>query len=144
MCSSSNQRFALGVFYGVVSPRMQISALKIEGCRCAGGRAARGELSNSGWGLVARAHIIQVFDQLRFHLLARDDGINEAMIQQEFRSLKSGWQFRLGGVFDDTGTGETDHGSGLGNDQIADGREACHHARRGGVSERADVRQAGL
>ncbi len=40
--------------------------------------------------LLASAEIIEIIDQARFHFLALDDGINQTMVEQEFRGLETG------------------------------------------------------
>jgi hypothetical protein len=49
----------------------------------------------------ADREIIQIFHQPDFHFLARHDGVNQAVFEEEFSRLKTWRQFRLRGVFDD-------------------------------------------
>src|SRR5437667_2677683 len=97
------------------------------------------QISGGGGGLfLAGGEVIEIFDEAGLHFFARDDGVYETAVEEEFGGLKTGGQFGLGGVFDDAGAGETDHGAGFGNNEVAYGGEAGHDAGHGGVGENAD------
>ena len=85
---------------------------------------------------------VEILDQPLLHFLARHDGVDQAVIEQEFGGLKAGRQFGLGGVLDDARPGKADHRARLGDDQIAHAGVAGHHAGGGGMGEHADVGQA--
>jgi len=53
------------------------------------------------------------------------------VVEQEFGGLKAGRQLSLRGVLDDAWAGEANHRARLGQNQVAQAREAGHHARRG-------------
>ena len=57
------------------------------------------KLGSSGCGhgavVFARGEVIEVFTKPLFHFLARDDGVNQAMVEEKFGGLKSGRQFGL-------------------------------------------------
>src|ERR1044071_4456415 len=94
--------------------------------------------------LLASSEVIEIFDELGFHFLARNDGINEAVIEQKFSSLKTRWKFRLGSVFDDTRTGKTDHSAWFGDDKITNTGIAGHDSRGGRIGQNTDERQTGF
>jgi len=78
------------------------------------------------------------------HLLARDDLVDEAVLEEEFGGLEAFGQFFLRGFLDDAGAGEADTGAGFGEDDIAEGGEAGHDASHGGVGEDGEVGEVGL
>src|SRR2546429_192099 len=62
--------------------------------RCGG----RVRMRRSGRPFLPGGQIIEVIDQPGFHFLARDDGIDQAVVEEELRGLKSGGQLGLGRV----------------------------------------------
>src|SRR4051812_1059792 len=70
----------------------------------------------------AGQHVAEVLLQARLHLSARDDAIDQTMVEQEFGGLEARRQFGLGRVFDHSRSGKSDHGARFSDDQIADGR----------------------
>ena len=63
------------------------------------------------------------------------------MVEEKFGRLKIRGQFRLRRALDDAPAGKTDHGAGLGQDQIAHGGKAGHDAGHGGIGQDADIRK---
>src|SRR5581483_852841 len=86
-------------------------------------------------------HVIEIFQKLLFHFAARDDGVDESVIEEKFGRLKTGRQLGLRGVLDDARTGETNHCAGFGDDQIAHAGITGHDAGGGGVGENAEIRE---
>ena len=86
---------------------------------------------------------LEIVGQPLLHFLARDDGVDQAVVEEEFGGLKTGRQFGLGRVFDDARSGKADHGAGFGDDEIADARVTRHHAGHGRMGQHADVGQLG-
>lgn len=65
------------------------------------------------------------------------------MVEEELGCLEAGGEFGLGGVFDDARAGEANHGAGFGDYEIANAGVAGHDAGVCGISEDADVGEAG-
>ena len=71
------------------------------------------------------------------------DPVDEAVLQQELAGLETLGQLHADRLLDDAGAGESDQGLGLGEDEIAQGREAGRDAAHGGMGEHADEQAAG-
>src|SRR5262245_45565309 len=54
---------------------------------------------------LAAVEVIQILHQPLLHFLARDDGVNQAVVQKELRRLKAWRQLGLRCVFDDARAG---------------------------------------
>src|SRR4051812_42300127 len=85
---------------------------------------------------------LQIVRQALLELFSRDNGINQSMLKQKLGGLKSRRQLRLCCVLDHSRSGEPDHRSGFGEDQIADAGIAGHHSRGGWMGEHTDIRQS--
>src|SRR5262245_35455613 len=79
-----------------------------------------------------------VVGELLLHFLARDDGVDESVVQKKLSSLKSGRQFSLRGVLDDSRAGKTNHGARFGKDQVTDRCETGHNTGHGRIGQNAD------
>src|SRR5260370_29456476 len=76
-----------------------------------------------------------------FEILAVDDGVEEAVLKQEFGALKAFGEFLANGLLDDARAGETDERAGLANVEVAEHGEAGGNATSGGIGEHGNVGQ---
>src|SRR5271155_5169897 len=76
--------------------------------------------------------------------LARDDGVEETVFEEELGGLETFGQFLADGLFDDARSGEADERAGLGNIQIAEHRVTGGDAARGGIGEDGNERELGF
>src|SRR5229473_6062761 len=72
-------------------------------------------------------------------VLAVDDGVEEAVFEEEFGALKSFGEFLADGLLDDARAGETDERAGFTDVEVAEHGEAGGDAAGGGVGEHGDV-----
>ena len=86
-------------------------------------------------------HEIEIEDQAILHFFARDDGVDQAVVEEKFGGLEARRKFGLSGVFDDARPGETDHRARFGENEIADTGEAGHDTGVSWMGENADVGQ---
>ena len=70
-------------------------------------------------GSLRRGKVAQELHDLRPHPLAMDDRIDQAVLLKEFGGLKTLRQILVRRFLDYALAGETDHGSGFGNDDVA-------------------------
>ena len=84
---------------------------------------------------------LQQARQSAAQLGARNDGVNKPVVLEVFRGLEVVGQFFAQGLLNHAAAGEANQGFGLGQDQIAEHREAGGHATGGGVGEQGDVEQ---
>ena len=57
------------------------------------------------------------------------DPVDEAVLAQELARLKAARKLNADSLFDDSGTGKSDQGLGLGQDEVTQRREAGRDAR---------------
>src|SRR5258708_39216163 len=76
-----------------------------------------------------------------FEILAVDDGVEEAVLKQEFGALKAFGEFLANGLLDDARAGETDERAGLANIEVAEHGETGGNATSGGIGEHGNVGQ---
>src|SRR5271155_3997791 len=81
---------------------------------------------------------------VRLQFLARDDGVEEAVLEEELGGLKAFGKFLADGLFDHARAGKTDEGAGLRNIQIAEHRVAGGDATSGGIGEDGNERELGF
>src|SRR5258708_4435551 len=74
-----------------------------------------------------------------FEILAVDDGVEEAVLKQEFGALKAFGEFLANGLLDDARTGESNERAGLANVEVAEHGEAGGNATSGGIGEHGNV-----
>src|SRR5216683_2209079 len=72
-------------------------------------------------------------------VLARDNGVEETVFEEEFGALKSFGEFLADGLLDDARAGETDERAGFGDVEVAEHGEAGGDASGGGVGHHGDV-----
>jgi hypothetical protein len=76
-------------------------------------------------------------------VLALDDVVEHAVIEEKLGSLESLGELLLDGLFDDAGTGEADEGLGLRDVDVAQHGEAGRRPARRRIAEDGNKRQAG-
>ena len=79
--------------------------------------------------------------ELVAHLAAVDDHVDRAVLQQELGALEAFGQRFAHGLLDHARPGETDQRARLGDDHVADHREARRHAAHGRIGQHRDERQ---
>src|ERR1041385_968622 len=82
--------------------------------------------SASGCGVARASEVTEVFEQTEFHVLARHDGIDQSVVEQEFSGLKARGQFSLSSILNDTWPRKTNHGAWFCQNQITNGGKAGH------------------
>src|SRR5579862_8223741 len=82
--------------------------------------------------------------QIRFEVLAVDDGVEKSVLQQKLRALEARGQALPHGLFDDARPGKSNQRAGLGNVQVPEHGIACGNAAGGGIGEHGEKRQAYL
>ena len=73
------------------------------------------------------------------HLFAGDDGVEEAVFEEELGALEALWELLTNGLLDDAGAGESDKGFGFGYVEVAEHREAGRNAAGRRVGHDGDV-----
>ena len=68
-----------------------------------------------------------------------DDGVEEAVFEEEFGALKAFGEFLADGLLDDPRAGETDECAGFADVEVAEHGEAGGDAARRGICEHGDV-----
>src|SRR6185437_12478958 len=81
-------------------------------------------------------------DQIILKFVARHHRIQEALLDQKFRTLKAFWQLLPDSLLDYARAGESYQGAGFGDIEVAEHRKASRHAAGSGIREHADVRHA--
>src|SRR5436190_14892543 len=84
-------------------------------------------------------HELQIINEAGLHFFARDDRVDQAMVEEEFGGLEARGEFGLGGILDNARAGEADHGAGFGDDQVAHAGVTCHHSGGCRMSQHAAV-----
>src|SRR5258708_37023281 len=74
-----------------------------------------------------------------FEVLAVDDGVEEAVFEQEFGALKSFGEFLANGLLDDARAGESNERAGLTNVEVPEHCEAGRDTAGGGIGEHGNV-----
>lgn len=92
---------------------------------------------------VSGTEVIEKEPEFVAHLGAGHDVINEAVLLEELGGLESLRQGLVGGFANDAGSGESDHGTGFRDDDVAEGGVAGHDAGGGRVCEDGNVGEAG-
>src|SRR6266478_926159 len=72
-------------------------------------------------------------------VLAMDDGVEEAVFEEEFGALETFGELLADGLLDDARAGETDERAGFTDVEVAEHGEAGGDAAGGGVGEHGDV-----
>src|SRR5260370_21661618 len=70
-----------------------------------------------------------------------DDGVEETMIEEKFRTLKTFGKLLADGLLDDAWARETDERAGFADVEVAEHGEAGGDAAGGGVSEHGNLPQ---
>ena len=91
-----------------------------------------------------RGHPGERLGEVLLHLLARDDGIEEAVFEQELRTLETLGKFLTDGLLDHARTSEANKGVRFGDVQVAKHREAGGDASGGRVGKDGDIRDTGV
>ena len=91
---------------------------------------------------MALHHEVQVENEAILHFFAGNDRVDQSVIEEELGGLEAGRKFRLRGVFNDAGAGETDHRAGFGEVKVPDAGEAGHDTGVSWMRKNADVRKA--
>src|SRR5277367_1361321 len=78
---------------------------------------------------------IEGLADVRLQFLARDDGVEETVFEEEFGGLETFGKFPADGFVDHARAGKTDQRAGLRNIQIAEHRVAGGDAAGGGIGE---------
>src|SRR6185312_9444536 len=81
-------------------------------------------------------------DQIILKFVARYHCIEEASLEQKFRTLKAFWQLLADRLLDYPGTCESNQRAGFGDIEVAEHRKAGGHAASSRVGEHTDVRYA--
>src|SRR5260370_41593274 len=76
-----------------------------------------------------------------FEVLAVDDGVEKAVLEQEFRALESFGEFLANGLLDDARSSESNERAGLANIEVAEHGETGGNATSGGLGEHGNVGQ---
>src|SRR5271155_920080 len=112
---------------------------------------AASSLPNENNARTDSSYVMQLADEeveglgdVRFQFLARDDGVEEAVLEQEFGGLKTFGEFLADGLFDHPRAGETDESAGLRNIQVAEHRVTRGDAASGGIGEDGNERELGF
>src|SRR5262245_44842739 len=87
---------------------------------------------------------IQNVDQEVAQLAAVHDGVEHAVVEQEFRALESLGQFLADRLLDYARAGEADQRAGLGDVEIAEHRVAGGHAAGRRIGQQRDIWKPGV
>src|SRR5580704_12533052 len=87
---------------------------------------------------------IEGLGDVRLQFLARDDGVEESVLEEEFGGLKTFREFLADGLFDHARAGKTDERAGLRNIQVAEHRVTGSDAASGGIGEDGNERELGF
>ena len=90
------------------------------------------------------ADVAENFAKRAPHVFPGNDEIHKSVVLHELRSLESWWQIGVGGLLHHSGSGKTDHALGLGNDDVAQRREAGGNSAGGWMGEDRNIRAPGL
>src|ERR1700677_2668484 len=74
---------------------------------------------NAVSGIRLGGHPAQGLSEVLLHLFTRNDGVEEAVLQQKFGPLKAGWELLSNRLLNDAGTGEANERAGFGDVQVA-------------------------
>src|SRR5437879_10357151 len=77
----------------------------------------------------------------RLELLAVDHGVEEAVFEQEFGTLKAFGEFLADGLLNDARAGKTNERARFADVEVAEHGKAGGDAARGGISEDGDIGQ---
>lgn len=77
-------------------------------------------------------------------IFAGDDGVQEAVFEEELGALEAFGELLADGLLDDAGAGEADEGAGFGDVEVAEHGEAGGDASGGGVGHDGDVGDFGV
>ena len=91
-----------------------------------------------------RADRVQGQGDGRAQVVARNDAIDEAVLEQELGGMTARRERPAEELLGHARSGEADEGFRLGVDDIAETGERCEHATRGRVGQYGDKRQAGV
>src|SRR5277367_2101295 len=87
---------------------------------------------------------VEGLGDVRLQFLARNDGVEETVLEEEFGGLKTFGQLLADGLFDHARAGKTDERAGLRNIQIAEHRVTGGDATGGGIGEDGNERELGF
>ncbi len=82
--------------------------------------------------------------EVELHLFAGDDGVEEAVFEEEFAALEAFGELLADGLLDDARASEADECSGFGDVEVAEHGEAGGDAAGGGVGHDGDIGDAGV
>src|SRR5438309_1571656 len=80
-----------------------------------------------------RGHPGQGLGEVGLEVAPGDDGVEEAVLEEELGALEAFRELLAGGLLDDAGSGEADEGSGFGDVEVAEHRKGRGDAAGGGV-----------
>src|SRR3984957_12453275 len=86
------------------------------------------------------SHPTKRLRQILLHVFARNDGVEEAMLQQELGALKAWRKLLADGLLDDARSGKADQSVGFGDVQVAEHGEAGRNAAGSWVGHDGDIR----
>src|SRR5277367_698505 len=87
---------------------------------------------------------VEGLGDVRLQFLARDNGVEETVVEEEFGGLKTFGQLLADGLFDHARAGKTDERAGLRNIQIAEHRVTGGDAAGGGIGEDGNEGELGF
>src|SRR5580704_6784882 len=115
---------------------------------CCGAASSRPSENNartdSSYVMTLTDEEVESLRDIRLHFLARDDGVEETVLEEKFCGLKAFGQFLTDGLLDDARAGETDQRAGLGDIQVTEHRVAGGDAAGGGIGQYGNERELGF
>src|SRR5712692_8525058 len=112
---------------------------------CCGEASSRPSVSRyrtASWWVKLAQEKVEGRGNVGFQILAVDNGVEEAMLEQELGALETFGQLLADGLLDHARPGKADQRAGLGNVQIAQHGVAGGDASGGRVGEHGDVGHA--
>src|ERR1700722_3995748 len=91
---------------------------------------------------LALGHPGEGLGEVGLHLLAGDDGVEEAVLEEELGALEALGELLADGLLDDAGASEDDQGAGFGDVEVAEHGEAGGDAAGGGMGHDGDIGDA--